>query len=190
MFLVMPTQFGVGFQVPSIACKAIVRGGSKVLGQVVEFDFANSDGSVTDNDMDGGDNSGFANVIATTTASASTRRKVYGIIQGPGEGSQSGAGTTVADDRIANVLLYGVDQALVFDATGALAKDDDLVVIAGASPGSATGLVDRDATFVVAVEYPIVGKCLETVADADPEILASVWFWGGLPFGVFQSAAA
>lgn len=187
MFMIMPSLFGEGFQVPHIAPHAFVRGGSKALGQVVEFDFANSDAAVTDNDMDGGEDSGFANVIATTTASATTRRKLYGIILGPGEGSQAGAGTTVADDRLAKVLMYGVDRALVFDATGALAKDDDLFVIAGASPGSATGLVDRDATFVVEVEYPTVGKCLETVADADPAILANVWFWGGLPFGINQA---
>lgn len=186
MFLIMPTQFGVGFQVPDITVTAYVRGGSKVLGQVVEFDFANSDAAVTDNNMDGGEDAGFGNVIATTTASATTHRKLYGIILGPGEGSQSGAGTTVADDGLAKVLMYGVDRALVFDATGALAKGDDLFVIAGVSPASATGLVDRDATFVAETEYPTVGKCLETVADADPEILAKVWFWGGLPFGIHK----
>jgi len=186
MFLIMPTAFGVGFQVPDVSVKAFVRGGSKVLGQVVEFDFANSDAAVLDNNMDGGSDSGFANVIATTVPSATTRRKIYGIVEGPGEGSQAGAGTTVADDALAVVKMYGHTRALVFDATGALAKDDDLFVIAGASPASATGLVDRDATFVVEVEYPIVGKCLETVADADPAILAKIWFWGGLPFGINQ----
>lgn len=186
MFLVMPTTLGVGFQVPTVKVPAFVRGGNKVKGQVVQFDFANGDAAVSDNNMDGGDDSGFGNVIATTVPSATTRRQIYGIVLGPGEGSQSGAGTTVADDHLADVMLYGVDDALVFDATGALAKDDDLFVIAGASPASATGLVDRDATFVVEVEYPTVGKCLETVADADPEILAKVWFWGGLPFGVHQ----
>lgn len=187
MFIIMSSQFGDGFQVSQLAPHCFVRGGSKVLGQVVEFDFANSDAAVTDNNMDGGSNSGFANVIATTTASATTRRKIYGIILGPGEGSQSGAGTTVADDRLAKVMMYGVDRALVFDATGDLAKEDSLFVVAGASPGSATGLVDRDATFVVEVEYPIVGMCLDTVADADPAILANIWFWGGLPFGIHQA---
>jgi hypothetical protein len=189
MFIIMPSQFGTGFQVPTQQVKAFVRGGSKVRGQVVEFDFANSDTATTDDNMDGGDNSGFGNVIATTTASATSRMKLYGIVEGPGEGT-AGAGNTVADDALAIVTLYGVTRALVFDATGALAKDDDLFVVAGASPGSATGLVDTDATFVIDVEYRIVGKCLETVADADPEILASVWFWGGLPFGVRQNAAA
>ena len=184
MMLVMPTLFGVGFQVPDVIVPAFVRGGSKVLGQAVEFDFLNADAAVTDDNMDGGDNSGFANVIATIAATATTRRKIYGIVNGPGEGSQAGAGTTVADDALANVQMYGVTRALVYDATGALAKGDDLFVVAGASPGSATGLVDRDTTFTVEVEYPIVGLCLETVADADPAILARVWFWGGLPFGI------
>jgi hypothetical protein len=185
MFLIMPSQFGVGFQIPLIQCNVMVRGGAAVRGQVMQFDFANGDAAVTDNNMDGGDNSGFANVIPTTVPSATTRRMIYGILEGPAQGT-AGAGTSMADDSEAICTLYGVTRALVFDATGALAKNDDLFVIAGASPASATGLVDRDATFVVEVEYPTVGKCLETVADADPEILASIWFWGGLPFGINQ----
>lgn len=183
MFLVMPSTFGVGFQVPTLSFPAMVRGGSKVLGQVVEFDFANSDGDVTDNNMDGGDNSGFGNVIATTTVSATTKRKFYAIVEGPGEGSQAGAGTTVADDRLALVTMFGVTRALVFETAGAAAKNDDLFVVPATS---ATGLTTEVAAAVVEVEYPLVAKLLGTVVDADPEILASVWFSGAFPFGILQ----
>lgn len=179
MYLVMPTQFGVGFQTPDLAPKATVRGGSKVLGQLVAFDFANSDADVTDNAMDGGDNSGFANVIATRSNANEEAWGIFGVIEGPGEGSQAGAGTTVADDKLAVVRMYGVTRALVLRASGSFAKQDALYSDQSVAP---TAMTIAPAT--VGEVHKQLAICLATVTTPTTATLASVWFFGGLPFGV------
>lgn len=179
MFIIMPSQFGYGFQVPSITVKAYMRNGTATRGQVVQFDFINTDAATTDNNMDGGDNSGFANVLAISAAADAS---VVAIVEGPALLTASPS-ATVADDGLALLTMYGVTQALVFETAGAGAKGDPLYVDSGVS---ATALVTTPGG--TTTSFPQVAILLGTVADADPAILASVWFFGGLPAGQVYTA--
>jgi|SRR6185503_2893817 len=179
MFFIMPSLFGVGFQVPDLVVPATVRGGSKVLGQLVAFDLANSDAATTDNAMDGGDNSGFGNVIATRSNAIEEATGIFGVIEGPGEGSQASAGNTVADDRLAAVRMYGVTRALVLRASGSYAKHDPLYSDQSVAP---TAMTIAPAT--VGEVHKQLATCLAVVTTPTTATLASVWFFGGLPFGI------
>jgi hypothetical protein len=205
-FLFGASKVGIGFEPTETTVQCRVRGGAKTKGQVVQFDLRNTDPAVLDNNLDGGEDSGFGNVIVVTTPTATTPRKMYGIIRGPGDGSQAGSSIVIPDDAVANVMLYGVAQCLVFEPSsspgtnGALAIDDDLGVINAAivggggtvATGSAVAMMPIADTvtvsggYVAGVEYPILGKCLEVVAVATSAILAKCWFWGGLPCGISQ----
>lgn len=179
MFLIVPTQFGTGFQVPQIQCVAIVRGGSKTRGQTVKFDFVNADADVTDNDMDGGTNSGFANVIATTTASEAGG--MFAVIEKAYTKTASPS-STVADDKEALVTMYGITQALIKKASGSLAKEDKLVIDVSVS---ATGLTsDADSA---GVDHKVVAFALAALTTPTTETLARVFFFGGLPGGMVEA---
>lgn len=190
----MPTSFGFGFQVATRTCIAFNRGGlAKLIGQTVQFDFRNNDPATLDNNMDGGEDSGFANLNAQlTTPSGTTERFVYGVITGQAETSASASsalGASVPDDAPCEVTLQGVCTAAVFEATAVtIDKGHDLFVRGGASPGHSGCLVGQ-AALAAGFEYPIVGKSLAAVVGATGAngTFSRVLFWGGLPYGVKSS---
>lgn len=172
--LVMPTEFGQGFQTPQITVKAIVRASTKIRGQIVRFDFENLTTGVNDNNMDGGTDSGFANVIDpnATTALAG----IFGVVEGPAAGGRA----SVLAGAEARVTMWGVTQANC-KATATLVKGDQLVVdvvtpFNSLTTNATTAGVDRK---VVAIA--MAGGVITSTT------LVSVWFIGGLPFGAIEA---
>ena len=73
MFVLAPTSGpGIGLRIRTQTVPVIARA-AFIAGDLAQFDLALSDGDVVDNNIDGGNDSGFANIVnptATTTLTA------------------------------------------------------------------------------------------------------------------------
>lgn len=158
MLLQAPTSRpGIGWTTFETTITAINRTGSATVdGEVVVLAFDNEDGSVADNNEDGGNDSGFGNFVAisdtygTGTAGAQLQAgAIFGVVRG-----------IYADDAEGLLTLAGRLTTVLMDGSStAIAKGDSLI----ADGGTATKLLPT-AEGTTAQMYKILGHALEAVS--------------------------
>lgn len=169
MFHVLPcASAGGGLQMATVDVLDCINrsGGALAPGDVVQFDFAQGDGDVS-NYTWGDDNSAWKNVIAPTAAVvAGTSYAVIGVVQGS---------SSIADNGIVpRIRVVGPTDAYVIAASGSVALSNRLV----ATTAKNFDLVD-------AAGEPYLAWAMEAVATPTTRTLGQVWVngFGGMGNG-------
>lgn len=114
-------------------------------GDIVMFDLANSDGDVSDNDLDGGEDSGFANVINPAAA-----QEAHGLL--------AVAPKAVADDDEDDFVVASqkIELFIHTEGAGSAAAYDELMLDAAVEANALTydapGATENRKVFGIALE--------------------------------------
>ena len=152
-----PTQAALGYDCPLVRRRVIVRGGNKVLGDVVQLDLALTDAATTTNTV-AATTSGFVNVV--TPASAMLPHGLFGVLE-----------ENTNDDQKGYAVFEGFCFAYLIKSSGNIAPGDALCVTT-AGTLSPDGALGRK---YVAFYCPLDGS---TLSSPSTRTLARVWFSG------------
>jgi len=163
---IQPTKtVGIGFDPFRDRITAINRtGSSTAIGTVGVLALDNEDGDVSDNELDGGNDSGFGNVVAISNTYASSA---------DGSKLQASAIVVVATEVIADNaegewVAYGVTDVLVNANTHNIAKGDPLIV-----DGATAGVMLEVDGATTGENYKVVGIAL-AAATTDGALISCV----------------
>ncbi len=151
-----PSHPGVvrGLRFPVVDVLAINRsGGTRAIGDVVEFDLANADGDVTSNILNQA-SGGFANFLAPTATGLK-----FGI--------HAVCLEATTDNALGRVRIEGIVQAFVIRASSNISKGDPLII---------TTAYNLDGISAAGEKY--VATALDLVTGPSSRILARVLFRG------------
>jgi len=137
-------------------------------GDIVMFDLANSDGDVSDNLDDGGDDSGFANVIDPATAQEA--HGFFGVTPG-----------IIADNDEFDVIVASQRVSALVHTTGggSAAAYDELIIDVSVEANALT----YDVPGTVALNHKILGISLGVVTTSTTPTAGFVAFDGIHGFG-------
>lgn len=168
MFILQPTGGpGIGMRVMTHTVPVTARA-AFLAGDIVMFDLANSDGDVSDNLDDGGDDSGWANVI--NPATTQEQGGFFGITPG-----------IIADNDEFDVIVAAQRVSALIHTTGggSAAAYDELIIDVSVEANALT----YDAPGVVGVTHKILGTSLGVVTTPTTPTAGFVAFDGINGFG-------